>query len=663
MTHAFDGGILIANRGEIALRVTRTARRLGYRTIAVYSDADRNAPHVAAADAAVCIGPEALQASYLDGDALLSAARASGASAIHPGYGFLAERPDFVARCESEGLTFIGPSVAALRAFGDKTEAKRLAAACGTPVLPGYAGADQSDVAFSAAADALGFPVMVKAAGGGGGRGMRLVRARGELAAALAGARAEASAAFGDPRLLLERALVDPRHVEVQIFGDACGNIVHLGERDCSLQRRFGKLIEEAPSPAVDSALRARLGEAAVAFARATNYAGAGTVEFLLDGDGAFWFIEANARLQVEHPVTEATTGIDLVEWQILVAGGEPLPRSQDEIRVRGHAIEARLCAEDVAQGFLPQAGTLERWEEPAGVRVDHALRSGATISPAYDSMLAKVIAWGSTRDDARRVLARALDETVALGVATNAAFLAACVRDPVFAAGGVTTGFVADLLARTPSAGAHGVPSVALALAAALRYTFAARRAGFEGWRGWSTSERPASVVTFATAGSSTASRAQIEADDSTGLTVAVADARYAIDLPRNACETTGRVRALVDGRPHSIAYAERGERCFLAIGAGAYAFTDLARAPLTAQPETSGDGVLRAPVSGRIIAVRVRPDEHVSRGGVAIVLDSMKIEHAVAMPRTGKVEAVAVRVGDQVAAGDPLLSYLMID
>ena len=428
--------LLVANRGEIALRVMRTARRMGLRTIAVYSDADRDAPHVRFADTAFHIGGSAPKDSYLNIQAVL---RVEG-EAVHPGYGFLSENADFADAVLKAGRVWIGPPPAAIRAMGNKANAKAIAAKAGVPVLPTYDGDPE-------------YPVMIKALAGGGGRGMRLVHAKADLAAALKSAQSEAEHAFGDGRVLLEKALLRPRHVEVQVFADGHGNCIHLGERDCSVQRRHQKLIEESPSPAVDARLRAAMGEAAVAAAKAVAYVGVGTVEFLLE-EGRFWFMEMNTRLQVEHPVTELVTGYDLVEWQLRVAAGDPLPAKQDEVRFTGHAIEARLCAEDPARDFLPQAGTLAKWEPSPSVRVDHALASGIDIPSFYDSMIAKLIAHAPTRDGARAQLAAALKETVADGLPTNKDYLAAVLRDQRFADGEATTEFLSRF---DPDAGNFG--------------------------------------------------------------------------------------------------------------------------------------------------------------------------------------------------------------
>jgi len=417
--------LLVANRGEIALRVMRTAKRMGLRTIAVYSDADRDAAHVRAADTAFHIGGSSPRESYLNISSVLNAE----GEAVHPGYGFLSENPEFADAVLKSGRIWIGPPPAAIRAMGDKANAKAIAAKAGVPVLPTY---DKEPE----------FPLMIKALAGGGGRGIRIVLKKEELHGEITRAKSEAEHSFGDSRVLLEKALLNPRHVEVQIFADGHGNCVHLGERDCSVQRRHQKLIEESPSPAVDSRLRKAMGTAAIKAAKAVGYVGAGTVEFLLE-DGKFWFMEMNTRLQVEHPVTEAVTGLDLVEWQLRVAAGEPLPAKQADIRFSGHAIEVRLCAEDPEQNFLPQAGMLERWKPSAAVRVDHALDSGMAIPPFYDSMLAKLIAHAPTRDQTRERLAAALDETTAQGIQTNKDFLAAVLRDRRFGAGEATTDFL----------------------------------------------------------------------------------------------------------------------------------------------------------------------------------------------------------------------------
>src|SRR5437762_9272383 len=429
--------ILIANRGEIACRVAATARRLGIRTVAVYSDADANAKHVLACDEAVHIGASSPKESYLRGDRIIEAARVTGAQAIHPGYGFLSENEDFAQACAGAGLVFIGPPPAAIKAMGLKAESKQLMEKAGVPLVPGYHGRNQDPELLKREADRIGYPVLIKASAGGGGKGMRAVNAPAEFDAALASCKREAINSFGDDAVLVERYVTRPRHIEIQVFGDTQGNVVYLFERDCSVQRRHQKVLEEAPAPGISESRRREMGAAAVAAAKAVGYVGAGTVEFIAeptaDGDLRFYFMEMNTRLQVEHPVTEAITGLDLVEWQLRVAAGEPLPLAQDGIRFQGHAIEVRLCAEDVPAGFMPQSGTLVMWQPTPDLRVEHALRSGTEIPPYYDSMIAKLVSHGATREEARRKLVAGLQDTVALGVATNQTFLAACLEHPAF--------------------------------------------------------------------------------------------------------------------------------------------------------------------------------------------------------------------------------------
>ncbi|MEE4661044.1 MAG: acetyl-CoA carboxylase biotin carboxylase subunit, partial [Halieaceae bacterium] len=437
--------VLVANRGEIACRIIESARREGYRTVAVFSDADAEARHVQLADTAVHIGPAAAADSYLNAARLLEAAALAGADAIHPGYGFLSENAAFARACREAGLVFIGPSAEAIEAMGNKAESKRRMLAAGVPCVPGYQSPEQGDEVLLAAAADIGFPIMVKAAAGGGGRGMRWVACAEALPAALAAARSEAAAAFGSDELILEKAVVDARHVEIQVFGDSHGNLIHLGERDCSVQRRHQKVIEECPCPVMTATLREAMGQAAVDAALSIGYEGAGTVEFLLGADGAFYFLEMNTRLQVEHPVTEMVTGLDLVALQLAVARGEPLPLNQRDVSLTGHAIEVRLYAEDPSNDFLPAAGRALRWEPPVGegVRADHGLLPGQAISPFYDPMVAKIIAWGANRAEALRRLRRALDNTLLLGVETNLGFLQAALAQPMFVAGAATTGFI----------------------------------------------------------------------------------------------------------------------------------------------------------------------------------------------------------------------------
>jgi len=646
------GSLLIANRGEIALRIQRTARRMGLRAIAVYSEGDRNARHAREADAAVCIGPPAPRASYLNIAAILDAARRTGAAALHPGYGFLAESAEFAHAVIDAGIVWVGPPPAAIRAMGDKSEAKRVARAAGAPVLPGYDDADQSAATLTRAAESIGYPLMVKAAAGGGGRGMRLVRDANALGAALSAARSEAEHAFGDGRLLLERALEAARHIEVQVFADAQGRCIHLGERDCSVQRRHQKLIEESPSPAVDDGLRARMGAAAVAIAQAVQYVGAGTIEFLLDAQGAFWFMEMNTRLQVEHPVTELRTGIDLVEWQLRVAAGDALPLSQEAVRFSGHAIEARLCAEDVTRDFLPQSGHILRWRPDENLRVDHALEDGAEVPPYYDSMIAKLVAHGPTRDAARTRLAAGLDRSIVLGVETNKAFLAAVLCDRVFAADGATT----DFLRRQPIPATPKPDAAAIAIAAVLGAAARARRAGYGEWTAWSNSPERHMRARLRSSG----------LDAPADVAVLFADGVYRVDLDGQSLRL--RLLALrahdarleLDGAYEaSIDFAALEDAIHIAYRGASFRFDDVLHAPPTRRPSGPVDGRLTAPMSGRVVAVNVAPGATVDAESAVIVLEAMKMEHGLALGANAKVTAVRVSTGMQVSPGQLLLEF----
>ncbi len=603
--------ILVANRGEIAWRVMRTAQALGYRTVAVYSDADRDAPHVAFADEAVRIGPPPVGESYLSIERVLEAAKTSGADAVHPGYGFLSENEAFAAACEKAGLVFIGPPPAAIAAMGNKAAAKRRMIEAGVPCVPGYQGADQSDATLEKEALAIGLPVMVKAAAGGGGRGMRLVTEAADLVEAIRTARTEAESAFGSGELILEKAVVDARHVEIQVFADAKGNVIHLGERDCSVQRRHQKVVEEAPSPAVDADLRRRMGAAAVAAAKAIGYRGAGTVEFLLGGDGAFYFLEMNTRLQVEHPVTEAITGQDLVAWQLKVAAGETLPLTQEQVAFSGHAIEVRLYAEDAYAGFLPQTGRIDVWRPAsgAGVRIDHGMKAGLAISPFYDPMIAKVIAHGATREEARARLVLALRETVVLGPTTNRHFLIRLLEHPAFAAGDATTAFL----------GQHTFPGPAISdahwqAAAVLLWRQAAGRwpAPLRGWR--NSNPEPTPI-------------------------------RLAAGGQERLLLVTGDEPVPVSARHHVD-----GDDIVVDLDAFTVRFTDRTWAPPAAAAAGS-DGTLRAPMDGRIVAIKVAPGDTVSRGQTLVVLEAMKIQHQLKAGVDARIEQVAVSEGQQVS------------
>jgi geranyl-CoA carboxylase alpha subunit len=638
--------ILIANRGEIACRVARTAKALGYRTVAVFSDADAGALHVEACDEAVGLGGHLVGETYLDAARLLEAARASGADAVHPGYGFLSENAAFAQACADAGLVFIGPPPSAIGAMGNKAAAKRLMIEAGVPCVPGYQGADQGDARLIAEAKKIGLPVMVKAAAGGGGRGMRLVTAGSDLAEAIQAARAEAGSAFGSGELILERAVIDARHVEIQVFADAHDNVVHLGERDCSVQRRHQKVIEEAPSPAVHAALRRRMGAAAVAAARAIGYRGAGTVEFLLGKDGAFYFLEMNTRLQVEHPVTEMITGQDLVAWQLRVAAGEKLPLKQDEIRFDGHAIEVRLYAEDPYNGFLPQTGTVAAWRPASGpgLRVDHGVREGQAISPFYDPMIAKVIAHGGTRADACRRLARALEDTVVLGPTTNRHFLVRLLRHPAFVAGEATTAFI-DTHFPPQSLAAPGPSPVHWTLAAALLYERARASRGplLGGWR----NSNPAPTLVRLRAGRV---RQEIRLEPGTGGALAATIGGRTIAM-RIGEIGDARVRFAADGVWRTAHAHPDGDAWLVALDGLSLAFADVTHeAPQGA--DAAGDGTLRAPMDGRIVAVKVAAGETVVRGQTLVVLEAMKMQHQIRAAADGTIASVPVREGEQVPA-----------
>jgi geranyl-CoA carboxylase alpha subunit len=635
--------ILVANRGEIACRIMRTARALGYRTVAVYSDADRSMPHVAAADQAVPIGPAPAAESYLAIERILAAARRAGADAVHPGYGFLSENAAFAEACSAAGLVFIGPPAEAIRLMGNKAAAKRRMAEAGVPCLPGYSGEEQSDEALARAAVALGFPLMVKAAAGGGGKGMRLVTEPSRLSEALAAARSEAQKAFGSAELILEKALLEPRHVEIQVFADQHGTVLHLGERDCSVQRRHQKVIEEAPSPAVTPDLRRAMGEAAAAVARDIGYVGAGTVEFLLAEEG-FYFLEMNTRLQVEHPVTEMVTGLDLVAWQLRVAAGERLPVTQEQVAFDGHAIEARLYAEDAQGDFLPQAGRLLAWE-PAlgeGVRIDGGVASGVAISPYYDPMIAKLIAHGATREEARRRLVAALEDTVALGLETNRRFLVEVLTHRDFVAGEVSTGFLERHFPAARRARREEEPRLT-ALAAVL---FAARPDAARGvpLMHWRSSGAAASPLLLRCGDRQMAM--EVTALGQSRYRVAWKDVTHEVELtPPDGT----RLRFLADGLAETAAFAWDGATLHLAIGRAGASFEDVTLSARGAA--ASGPEAALAPMTGTIAAVRVQPGDAVRKGQCLVILEAMKMEHEIVAPRDGRVASVLVAPGDQVA------------
>ncbi|MBR0757244.1 acetyl-CoA carboxylase biotin carboxylase subunit [Bradyrhizobium jicamae] len=635
--------ILIANRGEIALRIMRTARRLGYGVVAVYSDADRDALHVREADQAVRIGEPLPAQSYLNIAAIIAAAKASGAGAVHPGYGFLAENEEFAQACRDAGLVFIGPSPDAIRAMGNKAGAKDIMQKAGVPCVPGYQGADQGDAAMLAEAGKIGFPVMIKAVAGGGGRGMRLVVDAAAFPDALRSARSEAQGAFGDATVILERAIVDPRHIEIQVFGDRHGNAIHLGERDCSVQRRHQKLIEEAPSPAVSADLRARMGAVAVQAVKAIGYEGAGTLEFLLDRDGNFYFMEMNTRLQVEHPVTEAITGLDLVELQLRIAAGEPLPLKQDDVKFSGHAIEVRLCSEDARHDFMPQSGRMALWQMPETVRAEHALQSGSEIPPFYDSMIAKIISHGATRDEARGKLICGLEQVAAFGVTTNQGFLIDCLRHPTFAKGQATTAFIGQH--REALLAPRADQDRDIALAALLLYV---TNPHAPPWR------RGRSLAATFPLG--------LRIDLGHGVqeieVVRERDGRYAVgngDQHRFEIEDLGSdvIRFGNNGLMDSARYLRDGDRLYILHRGVTLSVRDLTLAPPESAASAGGDGKVRAAMNGRVVALLVKAGDKVSAGQPVMTLEAMKMEHVHTAGVAGTVAAIDVVEGEQVAMG----------
>ncbi len=658
--------ILIANRGEIAVRVIRSARTLGYKSVAVYSQADAQAPHVALADEAVLIGPPPVTQSYLSQDNILSAAAATKADAIHPGYGFLSENAGFAQACAQANIVFIGPSPEAIQLMGNKAEAKRRMIEAGVPCIPGYEDRDQTDETLASAADQIGFPVMIKAAAGGGGRGMRLVVEPAQFLAQLAIARSEAKNAFGSDELILEKALQQARHVEFQIFGDQLGNIIHLGERDCSVQRRHQKVIEEAPCSVMTPQLRAKMGEAAVQAAKSIDYSGAGTIEFMLDQDGNFYFLEMNTRLQVEHPVTEMTTGIDLVAWQLRVARGEPLPIAQSDFAFQGHAMEVRLYAEDPAKNFLPVSGRVDHWQPATGenVRVDHGLASGQEISPFYDPMIAKIIAHGSNRESARQKLIAALQNTMIAGLQTNRDFLICCLSDDRFAAGQATTDFLNDFIANPPAQedipaaappAAIQAASIATALAALVEYRherqIAADRAVF-------FSEH---LLDWACAGN-LSSRYRYElAPNQTQDIIITARGNDLYHIAQNHTEhhvkmiaaQPGHIRLIIDDVQKTIrSHIAASGAVYLIIDGWSFWFTNLLNRVASAE-DGARSGLIAAPMHGRLHRLFVEPGDEVKRGQPLAILEAMKMEHQIAAPIDGQVKNIHVAEDEQIAAG----------
>jgi 3-methylcrotonoyl-CoA carboxylase, alpha subunit (EC 6.4.1.4) len=628
--------ILIANRGEIACRVIETARKLGVASVAVYSEADAQARHVAMADEAVAIGGPAPKDSYLRGDVIIAAAKQTGAQAIHPGYGFLSENPDFVEAVEAAGLTFIGPSAKAIRAMGLKDAAKALMEKAGVPVVPGYHGENQDPEHLSGAADTIGYPVLIKAVAGGGGKGMRLVEKPAEFADALASAQGEAQTAFGNPAVLIEKFIGSPRHIEVQVFGDG-EKAVHLFERDCSLQRRHQKVIEEAPAPGMTPEMREAMGQAATRAAEAIGYKGAGTIEFIVDGSEGlrpdrFWFMEMNTRLQVEHPVTEAITGVDLVEWQLRVASGEPLPCAQEDLTITGHAFEARLYAEDVPAGFLPATGTLSHLRFAEDCRADTGVRTGDTISPWYDPMIAKVITHGPTRATALGQLARALEETEVAGTVTNLAFLARLARHEGFGKGVVDTGLIGREIDTLSAPVATPEAAKALGVIAAAGF-WEGEASGFNLWGALSR------AVPFE-------EEAAIRVQGPGHVTVELGEALHDCVLAEDGWR--------VDGAKTGARMAREADAVTIFLhGAHRFEIPD----PLARGSDAEASDLTLAPMPGLVKAVFVEAGQQVAAGDRLAIMEAMKMEHTMLAARDGVVAEVLVTAGAQVEAGAALI------
>ena len=641
--------ILIANRGEIACRVMRTAAGLGVKTVAVYSDADSNAMHVALADEAVRIGPAPVSESYLLGDVIIKAALETGAEAIHPGYGFLSENPEFVEQTEQAGLRFIGPSASAIRAMGLKDAAKKLMQQAGVPVVPGYHGEEQDAGFLATQAQEIGYPVLIKARAGGGGKGMRLVEKAEDFAAALASAQREAQASFADAACLIEKYITSPRHIEIQVFGDDHGNVVHLFERDCSLQRRHQKVIEEAPAPGMSLEMREAMGQAAVEAAKAINYSGAGTIEFIVDSSEGlqpdrFWFMEMNTRLQVEHPVTEAITNCDLVEWQLRVASGQSLPLTQDQLTIDGWSVEARIYAEDVEKGFLPATGTLHYLKLPEDVRVDTGVRQGDTISPFYDPMIAKLTVHGADRDSALRLMEQALSDSHAAGSVTNINFLSALIKNKEFAAGDVDTGLIERNSDQLTSV--QEVPAHAIAVASVESASIDSNDM-FCAFRLWQPLEH----------------------------TVVLTDQYDATVAVKISCENSGVYRVEINDQVHSLIFKHNGKVEFdgetlpvtsVTHAAGVSVYSDRAwhftvPDPLAGSGNDAdgGDNIL-APMPGQIKVVNKSAGDSVEAGEALVVLEAMKMEHTLTSPRDGIIAEVMATVGEQVEDGAILLALV---
>jgi len=657
--------ILIANRGEIACRVARTARRMGIKTIAVYSEADAQAMHVKACDEAYCVGPAAATESYLRADKILEIAKRSGAQAVHPGYGFLSENADFAKACADAGITFIGPPESAIIAMGSKSEAKIVMTQAGVPLVPGYHGERQDAEYLKQASLEVGFPQLIKATAGGGGKGMRVVEHADDFDAALISCRREALASFGDDKVLIERYLTAPRHIELQVFADTHGNAVHLFERDCSIQRRHQKVIEEAPAPGMTESLRQAMGQAAIDSAKAINYVGAGTVEFLLDTDGSFYFMEMNTRLQVEHPVTEMISGQDLVEWQLLVASGQPLPLSQDQLHIQGHAFEARIYAEAPDRDFLPATGALSYLKTPssnAHVRIDTGVSQGDEVSMYYDPMIAKLITWDTDRDSALRQMKAALLDYQILGLSTNVEFLSRLFSAPEFAQGQFDTGFIeqhkAQLFPETPS-----VPNELIALTCLYCLNKKQKQQAtqtacsndpYSPWQtqyGWRANQDAYSTLTLSIFGTHTPITAHHQAD---GYVVTFADENCVIS---GALHEANQLSAEVNGQRLQAVFLQKDQEISALYQGKQWEFS-LFDPRFDGQDHDDAEGGLVAPMPGAVVAVLATEGDAVTEGDALLVVEAMKMEHTIVAPSDGTVTEIFYGVGDQVEEGDALLS-----
>lgn len=659
MSDASIRTLLVANRGEIAARIMRTARRMGVRSVAVYAEPDRQAPFVLEADEAVAIGPAEASQSYLNIDAIMAAARETGADAIHPGYGFLSENTELAAACAEQGIHFIGPPASAIQAMGSKSAAKALVASADVPLVPGYHGDEQSDDHLRSEAQKTGYPLLIKASAGGGGKGMRVVRGVDELDEAIASARREAESGFGDPHLLLERYLENPRHVEVQVLFDRHGRGRYLFDRDCSVQRRHQKIIEEAPAPGVPESVRQAMGEAAVRCGEAIGYTGAGTVEFLYEPDGHFYFMEMNTRLQVEHPVTEMITGLDLVEWQLRVAANEPLPWAQGDLSRNGHAMEARVYAEDPEQGFLPATGTLHHLEEPpesGHLRVDTGVAQGLAITPWYDPMLAKVITWGPDRETARNRLSGALIRYRAMGVTLNTSFVRTVLEHPAFVAGDFTTHFIEqyeDALHASPFTGEEQQVLTWLAW-----YQRTAAAPDSDPWsfgdafRLGGPREQPCELRI-----GQTDTRLTYELTGRRRALVRANSDSHTQDLRWRPGVQPGEVIVALGQREVVLASCRHGEK--LGVFADAYHWTALVNHPEEQKDASEGDGALQAPMHGRITDVPGTAGTWVEAGTALVIMEAMKMEHTLRAPANGFVAAIHHNTGDSVSAGQELVAF----